>query len=167
MTKPYRATGAILAGLMAVPLAVATPAAAAPAHAQGKTQIGVLRCNVSGGIGLIVTSKKSMVCRFQPQRGRIERYSGSIRKFGLDIGATKRGVIGWAVYAPSRGYRRGALAGNYVGASGEASVGAGGGANVLVGGGDRAISLQPLSVSAQVGVNLALGVADLSLRSIR
>jgi hypothetical protein len=162
MTKLYGATGAILAGLLALPLATATPAAA-----QGKTQIGVLRCNVSGGIGLIVTSKKSMVCRFQPQHGRIERYSGSIRKFGLDIGATKRGVIGWAVFAPSRGYRRGALAGDYVGASGEASVGAGGGANVLVGGGERSISLQPLSVSAQVGVNLALGVANLTLRSIR
>ncbi len=162
MMKPYGAMGAILAGLLAAPLAVATPAAA-----QGKTQIGVLRCNVSGGIGLIVTSQKSMVCRFQPQRGRIERYSGSIRKFGLDIGATKRGVIGWAVFAPSRGLRRGALAGNYVGATGEAAIGAGGGANVLVGGGDRSISLQPLSVSAQVGVNLALGVADLSLRAMR
>jgi hypothetical protein len=162
MTTFYGATGALLAGLLAIPLATATPAAA-----QAKTQIGVLRCNVSGGIGLIVTSKKSMVCRFQPSKGRIERYSGSIRKFGLDIGATKRGVIGWAVFAPSRGYRRGALAGDYVGASGEAALGAGGGANVLVGGGERSISLQPLSVSAQVGVNLALGVANLTLRSIR
>jgi hypothetical protein len=162
MTMKHGAAGVLFAGLLAFPFATATPAAA-----QDKTQIGVLRCNVSGGIGLIVTSKKTMVCRFQPRQGRVERYSGSIQKFGLDIGATKRGVLGWAVLAPSRGIRRGALAGNYVGASGEASVGAGAGANILVGGGDRLISLQPLSVTAQSGVNLALGVANLTLRSIR
>jgi hypothetical protein len=35
---------------------------------------------------------------------------------------------------------------------------------VLVGGSNRTISLQPLSVEGQFGVNLALGVAGLSLR---
>ena len=49
-------------------------------------------------------------------------------------------------------------------ASGNASFGLGLGANVLVGGSNRTISLQPLSVEGQVGVNLALGVARLTLR---
>lgn len=147
--------------------AIATAGRAAPASAQDRTRVGVLRCNVSGGIGLIITSKKTMVCRFQPRRGRIERYTGTIRKYGLDIGATKRGVLGWAVVAPSSGRPRGALAGDYVGAAGEASAGAGVSANVLVGGFHRSITLQPLSVGAQSGVNLALGVADLTLRPIR
>jgi hypothetical protein len=44
------------------------------------------------------------------------------------------------------------------------SFGLGLGANVLVGGSDRTISLQPLSVDGQDGVNLALGVARLTLR---
>jgi hypothetical protein len=35
---------------------------------------------------------------------------------------------------------------------------------VLVGGSRRTISLQPLSVSGQVGINLAVGVAGLTLR---
>jgi hypothetical protein len=56
------------------------------------------------------------------------------------------------------------LRGTYVGASGNASFGLGLGANVLVGGSHRTISLQPLSVEGQVGINLALGVARLTLR---
>jgi len=54
--------------------------------------------------------------------------------------------------------------GDYVGASGQAAFGVGAGANVLVGGSDRSVSLQPVSVSAQRGVNVAAGVAALSLR---
>ena len=70
----------------------------------------------------------------------------------------------WAVLAPTNGMQHGALAGTYVGASGSVSVGLGANANVLVGGSHRSIALQPLSVEGQVGVNLALGVAGLSLR---
>ena len=43
------------------------------------------------------------------------------------------------------------------------SVGVGGGANVLVGGFNKTIALQPLSVQGQTGVNLAVGIAGLSL----
>ena len=50
--------------------------------------------------------------------------------------------------------------------SGSASLGLGAGANALVGGSHRSFALQPLSVSGQVGVNLALGVAGLTLRSV-
>ena len=38
------------------------------------------------------------------------------------------------------------------------------GANALIGGSQRSAALQPVSVEAQVGVNLALGVAGLTLR---
>ena len=56
------------------------------------------------------------------------------------------------------------LAGDYVGATGEVTIAVGLGANVLVGGSNRQVALQPLSVSGQVGLNLAVGVADLQLR---
>jgi di/tricarboxylate transporter len=72
----------------------------------------------------------------------------------------------WAVIAPTRGFHRGALAGRYVGASGSASVGVGLGANVLIGGWHRSIALQPLSVEGHTGVNLALGIAGLTLRAL-
>jgi hypothetical protein len=46
-------------------------------------------------------------------------------------------------------------------------VSAGLGANVLVGGSNRTVALQPLSIQGQVGLNLALGVASLSIRPAR
>ncbi len=96
---------------------------------------------------MIVTSQKTMTCNFAHQ-GSKEVYVGSINKFGLDIGATTQGRLVWAVFAPTS-RKAGALAGNYTGASAEATVGAGLGANVLVGGSDRTVSLQPVSVQGQ------------------
>jgi hypothetical protein len=67
----------------------------------------------------------------------------------------------------SQSARRGALAGDYVGADASVSAGAraGAGANALVGGFDRSFILQPLSVEVQSGVALAAGVTSLSLRT--
>jgi hypothetical protein len=135
-------------------------------QAQNRGRVGVLSCAVSGGIGLIVTSQKTTLCTFNPRRGPNEAYVGVIRRFGLDIGATQRGILTWAVF--SRGSMApGSLAGSYVGGAAEATVGPGVGANVLVGGSNRSISLQPLSVSGQTGLNFALGVADFELRRAR
>ena len=138
-----------------------------PALAQQPLKVGVLNCDVSGGVGLIVASKKDMICVFEGAGGRVERYAGTIRKFGLDIGATQAGTIVWAVFAVSAERPAGALAGDYVGASGEATAGVGLGANVLVGGLGRSVSLQPVSLSGPTGLNIAVGVADLPLRPDR
>jgi len=100
------------------------------------------------------------------ERGPREVYVGSISKFGLDLGATAGGEMVWAVYAPTT-RRFGALAGHYGGATAEATVGGGLGANVLIGGSDRTITLQPLSVQGQAGLNVAAGVADFELRPAR
>src|SRR5689334_22353068 len=136
--------------------------------AQGqRVKSGTLTCDISGGIGLIITSHKDVTCMFTPsQPGPREVYVGGINKFGLDLGATAGGEMVWAVYAPTT-RRFGALAGSYTGATAEATVGAGLGANVLVGGSDRTIALQPLSVQGQAGLNVAAGVAELTLRPAR
>jgi hypothetical protein len=146
-------------------LALAAALSVSPAQAQAPqaTQVGTLTCNVSGGVGLIITSQKAMICTFRNTRGLRETYTGVIRRFGLDIGATAGGQILWSVFAPSR-VPRGALAGEYAGGSAEATIGAGLGANVLVGGSNRSVALQPVSISGQAGLNLAVGVADLQLR---
>lgn len=151
--------------VLAVVAAVALPN---PASAQAnRTKVGTLSCDISGGIGLIITSKKDLTCMFTPsQPGPREVYVGSITKFGLDLGATAGGEMVWAVYAPST-RKFGALAGNYAGATAEATVGAGLGANVLVGGSDRTVALQPVSVQGQAGLNVAAGVAELQLRPAR
>jgi hypothetical protein len=129
---------------------------------------GVLTCDVSGGIGLIIGSQRSVNCSFTPDPpGPPENYVGSISRFGLDIGITTAGVMVWGVWYTSTDRESGFLAGDYVGASGEATVAAGLGVNVLLGGSNRTVALQPLSVGGQIGLNLAVGVANLSLRPAR
>lgn len=154
--------------VVAVVAVAAAAALPAPVSAQAnRTKVGTLSCDISAGIGLIITSKKDLTCMFTPsQPGPREVYVGSITKFGLDLGATAGGEMVWAVYAPTN-RKFGALAGNYAGATAEATVGAGLGANVLVGGSDRTIALQPVSVQGQAGLNVAAGVADLRLRPAR
>ena len=148
---------AIRAAVIALAAASVDPAAAQQIRA------GVLNCDVSAGIGLIIGSQKQVSCMYQPELpGPQEAYVGSFTKFGLDIGATGGGVLIWGVYAssmPGPGF----LAGNYFGATADVTVAAGLGANVLVGGSNRTVALQPLSVSSQTGLNVAVGIGDLSL----
>jgi Protein of unknown function (DUF992) len=139
---------------------------AEPAAAQ-RVRAGVLTCDISAGMSFIVGSQKSVGCTFAPEPpGPEQVYSGSISKFGLDIGATGGGVMVWAVFTdslapPGAGF----LAGDYFGASGQVTIAAGLGANVLIGGNNNTVALQPISVSTSVGFNFALGVAELRLRS--
>ncbi len=151
----------IAASLIAVPAAFST----LPSFSQEMTKVGTLRCDVSAGIGLIITSNKQVSCTFQPNRGRRETYVGNIRSFGLDIGVTTKGVLVWGVVSQIRRPTIGALAGDYVGPSAEITAGAGIGANALFGGSNKAFSLQPLSISGQLGANLAAGVSKLTLLS--
>ena len=55
------------------------------------------------------------------------------------------------------------LEGKYVGATAEATAGVGLGANALIGGFERSVALNPVSVQAQTGINIAAGVAELTL----
>ena len=156
-----------LRALSCIAALAAAIAAAQSAAAQDRPKVGALRCEVSSGLGLIVTSAKEMRCIFTSSRGYSERYFGMVRKFGLDLGRTNRGVLAWEVFAPMQGPRRGALAGDYLGVDASATVGVGVGANALIGGSGRSIALQPLSVQAQTGLALAAGVASLTLRAGR
>jgi len=148
--------------LLALVLMIVPPAAA---QTPAGTKVGMLACTLSPTIGFIVGSRQAMACRFNPD-GPFppEAYVGTITTIGLDIGITEGGALAWAVFAPTAGPPPGALAGEYVGATGEITAGVGLGANVLFGGSNRTIALQPVSVEGQVGVNLAVGVSGLALR---
>lgn len=130
--------------------------------AQG--EVGTLTCKGGEGVGLIVGSKKSFDCQFKPVKGAPESYSGTVTKIGLDVGFTSAVTIVWAVFSSSNEMTPRALTGNYVGANADASIGIGAGTKILVGGSKNTISLQPLSVQGQTGLNLAVGLADLTLR---
>lgn len=142
---------------------VAAATVAVPPAAADYLKVGVLTCATGPSIGLLITSSEKISCSFVPDAGEPERYSGQIRKFGLDIGVTAASVIVWAVFAAQSGYVPGSLAGTYVGVSAESSVVVGLGANALLGGSNKSFALQPLSLQAQAGLNLAVGVAELDL----
>src|SRR5438093_342699 len=72
----------------------------------------------------------------------------------------------WAVFAPTSDLRTGSLAGHYAGATGSATVGFGAGANVLVGGSNKSFNIQPLSIEGSTGLNVAGGIATLTLESV-
>ena len=74
--------------------------------------------------------------------------------------------MGWAVLAPTAGPPPGALAGEYVGATGEIGVGLGAGVNVLIGGSGRSFALQPVSVEGSVALNVTVGLSGLQLRAV-
>jgi len=153
---------------IALAVAASTFAFAGVAHAKERVELGLLDCTVAGGTGFIFGSSKDLTCTFNPADNSRpnETYVGSIKKFGIDIGKTEQTIIKWGVLAPTQDdYAPGALAGNYGGVSGEATVGVGVGANALIGGSNETIVLQPVSVQAQEGLNVALGIASLELRA--
>jgi len=145
-----------------------TPATPGTPQASGRSgaNVGSLTCNVAGGMGFVFGSSKDLSCLFTRTDGIAERYSGSIKKYGVDIGFTKEAQMVWLVFAPGN-IGRGALAGGYVGATASATVGVGAGANVLVGGGSGQVTLQPVSVEGSVGLNVAAGIGEVELKPAR
>ncbi|APG88186.1 DUF992 domain-containing protein [Sinorhizobium americanum] len=135
---------------------------------QDGVKIGYLECDISGGAGYVLGSSKEIECVFRSLGGdEIEdRYTGEIRKLGVDIGFTMRSRLLWAVFAPTAGYHHGSLSGLYKGATAEATVGAGVGANVLVGGTSGSIHLQTVSVTGQLGLNVAAAGTSMTLNSV-
>ena len=141
---------------------------ATPAYSQGSSiRQGLLTCRTGPSVGLVVGSRQQLRCQFKSDKGWTQNYVGRIGRLGLDLGVTAGGIMTWAVLASTSNIPSGALAGEFVGASGDISLGVGVGANVLVGGTRKSVSLQPLSLEGQVGANLALGVARMTLSPVR
>jgi hypothetical protein len=152
---------------LAVSAAVLAAAISATvARSQSGANVGSLTCNVAGGVGFIFGSSKDLSCLFTRTDGKAERYSGSIKKFGVDIGFTKEAQIVWLVLAPGN-IAPGALSGSYGGATASGTVGVGVGANVLVGGSNKQITLQPVSVEGSKGLNVAAGIGAVDLAYVK
>jgi hypothetical protein len=151
------AAATVVVGLTAGTLGLATPV-----QAQG-VQVGLLTCNVASGFGFIFGSSRAVNCTFSPGGGPPQHYAGAINKFGVDIGYLQGGVIVWTVVAPTANVVPGSLAGTFAGATGSATIGVGLGANVLVGGSSNSIALQPVSIEGTTGLNVAAGIAEMTL----
>jgi Protein of unknown function (DUF992) len=151
-----------LLGVLAT-VAVTIPPALAQSP-QSWTQAGMLRCNLNPSIGFVIFGHQSMECNFQPVSGPVQAYEGAINTVGLDLGISGGGRFAWAVFGSTSGIPYGALAGEYVGASGDIGLGVGVGANVLVGGSNRSVALQPVSLEGSMAVNVVAGLSQLKLR---
>ena len=137
----------------------------ARAEADG-VRAGTLSCHVSPGWGLLLASTRDLRCEFAPTDGPAEHYRGTVSKFGLDVGYTTGGVLVWDVVAPQTDVEPGALAGDYVGATASVTAGVGFGANALIGGIRHSVTLQPLSMEGNTGLNLAAGLGAVNLRYV-
>src|SRR5206468_1911900 len=60
--------------------------AACPAIAQTSVKVGTLTCDVSAGIGMLISQQQTMTCTFDPAAGGApDNYTGRIDKFGLTL----------------------------------------------------------------------------------
>jgi acyl CoA:acetate/3-ketoacid CoA transferase alpha subunit len=139
-----------------VALTVAVPA-------WSKTQIGILNCDTSIGIGKILMRKQTMTCVFTHSNGKTENYTGTVREYGLEVGMVKEGHLAWAVVAGTPMKGTGLLAGKYAGATASVAAGLGLGADVLVGSTGDTLALQPVAVEGLSGISLSAGVEQLEL----
>lgn len=165
----------ILAAVTVGAFALAQPALAKKAkphpqpaaHSEAGVKVGTLSCNVESGWGFVFGSSKDLHCTYTPDKGKPARYTGSINKFGVDIGYSEGGVMVWVVVAPTSDVGPDALEGDYGGVTAGASIAVGGSANALLGGFDKSIALQPLSLEGHQGLNLAAGIAGVELKYVK
>jgi hypothetical protein len=144
--------------------------APAPAPAQGSgsgVRVGYLNCQVARGVGFVFGMTRTLTCTFNPSSGTPETYVGDIQQYGVNVGFVNRGVIVWGVIAPSANIEPGSLMGNYGGVAAGVAVGYGLGANALFGGSSNQFGLQPISFEGMQGLNVAAGIAGLTLRPAR
>lgn len=142
-------------------VAISPPPAVA---ANGGVNIGSLTCHVASGVSFIFGSSRDMTCTFARADGGKEKYRGEIKRYGVDIGFVRSAEIVWGVFAPSGNIAPGSLAGTYVGGTANVTAGVGLGANALIGGSNKTVSLQPLSLEGNTGLNIAAGVGEIELR---
>lgn len=160
-------TSILGAGLLAALTIGSAAAADAPATNSGRAgiNIGTLTCRADSAVGYLIGSHRKIKCAFsRAGSDDIVYYNGSISRLGIDLGATGNQTIVWTVFAPGKLADK-ALAGNYFGATAEASVAVGLGVNALVGGMKHSVTLQPVSIAGQTGLNVALTGTSMNLKA--
>src|SRR5271170_6747171 len=82
---------------VAAMLLVLTAMPARSADGSVRVKTGYLTCNEASGWGFVIGSSHNIRCTYTSESHRTEYYTGSISKFGADIGYLKSAVILWAV----------------------------------------------------------------------
>lgn len=171
ITKAFAAglLGASALGGAALAVGASGSAASGDESSEGRIEIGYLECSLLTDEGNIIVSEQEFTCHFDPaEDGRPdEQYTGTVSKFGLDLSKTKTETLRWAVFAPADKYRAGVLEGEYAGVSADAALGVGVGGKVLVGGLRESVALQPIAMTTQKGLGVALAFESLKLTAVK
>jgi len=131
---------------------------------KSKHYVGALSCNVSGSVGFIFGSTKSLSCILIRTNGTSELYNGTINRFGIDIDFAKAVHVVWHVYSLAESAPQGALTGDYAGTQTSVALGGTAGGNALLGGRNKEIVLQSVVLhGGDTGINFADGIAEMSL----
>ena len=152
-----------LAALALVGMTVAGTAADSKSNSAG-FKVGTLTCHFDTSVGWLIGSVKEADCLYKGINGEEQLYSAELSRLGVDVGVTSAQTVVWAVIAPGKAQPE-SLEGTYLGASAEATAVVGVNANALLGGFKKSIALQPVSIGAQTGVNVAAGIGSLRLRA--
>src|ERR1700749_982851 len=72
-----------------------------------RTQVGTLSCSLSSSVDMVVGSRRNGSWTFRAGAGYLdEPYTGTMTRFGVDVGATTGGVIVWTVFAVTARHRK-------------------------------------------------------------
>jgi hypothetical protein len=155
----------LLLAMLALAATLVEPAVAqAP---QSWTLAGRLDCRLDQNVGFTIAGHQPMRCLFTPTAPiSPEAYAGALNTVGQNVEMSAGGILGFIVLAPTSGLSPGALAGEYVGVSGDAGIAVGAGPNVLLGGSDRTVALQPSSLQGSNALNVVVGLSALKLRPL-
>jgi len=135
------------------------------AHAQGGVVVGTLSCNVASGFGFVFGSSRALNCTSEGPAAVMNITSGTSRD-SESISATSKAEFWSGPCSHRRTPLRPARSPEPMrGATASATVGVGVGANALVGGFNSSFALQPLSVEANRGLNVAAGIGAMTLTS--
>jgi len=153
LSLPYFFATALMAGAFAGPALAQAP-------------VGTLECNIAPNSGSIVGSSQPLNCAFHTVSGYTELYTGTMSTIGLDLGFSNGSHLSWSVVMATPRPTPYSLAGVYTGATAGLTIGGGLSGNALVGGNNGAVTLQPVSVATDSGLNISAGIGQLNLQPV-
>ena len=151
---------AAVIGMAAAMVFAAPPAGARQLPSQ-------LRCRSAGGFGFFVAGRRAITCTYYRPDDRVEFYTGSSDKLGIDLGPTNAQKLNFVVTGAA-GEEPGELDGKFVGAQAGATIGFGVSSEALVGGATGHVALLPFPPQSFIdpdttGINVSGGLGILEL----
>ncbi len=151
-----RSKALLAAALIALPPALIAQSAGA------RELPSQLRCRVAGGFGFFVAGRRAITCTYYRPDDRVEFYTGSSDKIGVDLGPSNAQKLNFIVKGATV-EQPGELDGKFVGAQAGIDVGFGASSEALLGGATGHVALIPFTPSSfyapdSTGLNAAVGL---------